>query len=160
SLMTAFTMFATFERTGRKKGAKGLFGWVQMLPWKDVRFLAPFIAMVAFMPGGAGGIVRTDFQLNQVLHTTLFSTVHFHRTVVLSVALAFFGIAYWLVPHLSKRVMTSAMNKLTIIQVALWVVGMLIMSGAMHTVGLFGAPRRTAFTDYFDSLQAAGWNPY
>src|SRR5699024_10981882 len=42
----------------------------------------------------------------------------------------------------------------------LWVVGMLIMSGAMHTVGLFGAPRRTAFTDYFDSLQAAGWNPY
>ena len=160
SLMTAFAMFATFERTGRKKGAKGLFGWVRMLPWKDVRFLAPFIAMVAFIPGGAGGIAQTNFQLNQVVHNTLFITGHFHITVGVSVALTFFGIAYWLVPHLSKRVMTSAMNKLAIIQVALWVVGMLIMSGAMHTVGLFGAPRRTAFTDYFDSLQAAGWNPY
>ncbi|MEI3608701.1 cbb3-type cytochrome c oxidase subunit I [Pseudogracilibacillus sp. SO10305] len=160
SLMTAFAMFATFERTGRKKGAKGLFGWVKMLPWKDVRFLAPFIAMVAFIPGGAGGIAQTNFQLNQVVHNTLFITGHFHITVGVSVALTFFGIAYWLVPHLSKRVMTSAMNKLAIIQVALWVVGMLIMSGAMHTVGLFGAPRRTAFTDYFDSLQAAGWNPY
>ncbi|MEJ8776718.1 cbb3-type cytochrome c oxidase subunit I [Pseudogracilibacillus sp. ICA-222130] len=160
SLMTAFAMFATFERTGRKKGAKGLFGWVKMLPWKDVRFLAPFIAMVAFIPGGAGGIAQTNFQLNQVVHNTLFITGHFHITVGVSVALTFFGIAYWIVPHLSKRVMTNTMNKLAIIQVVLWSVGMLIMSGAMHTVGLFGAPRRTAFTDYFESLQAAGWNPY
>src|SRR5699024_1781726 len=65
SLMTAFAMFATFERTGRKKGAKGLFCWVRMLPWNDVRFLAPFIAMVAFIPGGAGGIAQTNFQLTQ-----------------------------------------------------------------------------------------------
>src|SRR5699024_131178 len=160
SLMTAFAMFATFERTGRKKGATGLLGWFKYLPWKDVRFLAPFIAMVFFIPGGAGGIAQTNFQLNQVVHNTLFITGHFHITVGVSVAVTFFGIAYWLVPHLAKRVMTSKMNNLAIIQVVMWVVGMVIMSGAMHTVGLFGAPRRTAFSDYFDSLQAAGWNPY
>src|SRR5699024_11712241 len=102
-------------------------------------FLAPFIAMVFFIPGGAGGIAQTNFQLNQVVHNTLFITGHFHITVGVSVAVTFFGIAYWLVPHLAKRVMTSKMNNLAIIQVVMWVVGMVIMSGAMHTVGLFGA---------------------
>src|SRR5699024_3263743 len=53
TLMTAFSIFATFELTGRKKGAKGIFGWLKKLPWKDVRFLAPFIGMLAFIPGGA-----------------------------------------------------------------------------------------------------------
>src|SRR5699024_11031517 len=43
TLMTAFSIFATFELTGRKKGAKGIFSWLKKLPWKDVRFLAPFI---------------------------------------------------------------------------------------------------------------------
>src|SRR5699024_8308929 len=160
SLITAFAMFATFERAGRKKGGTGLLGWFKKLPWKDVRFLAPFIAMVAFIPGGAGGIDQTNFQLNQVVHNTLFITGHLHINDGVTVALTFFGIAYWLVPHLSKRVLTKRLNNLAILQVVLWVVGMVIMSGAMHTVGLFGAPRRTAFTTYFESLQAAGWDPY
>lgn len=160
SLMTAFAMFAIMERAGRKKGGKGLLGWFTKLPWKDARFLAFFFAMVAFILGGAGGIAQTNFQLNQVVHNTLFITGHFHLTVGVTVALTFFGIAYWLVPHLAKRVMTPKMNRLAVWQVLLWVVGMAIMSGSMHTVGLFGAPRRTSFTTYFDSVQAAGWDPY
>src|SRR5690625_7460217 len=39
-------------------------------------------------------------------------------------------------------------------------VGMAFLSGAMHTVGLFGAPRRTSFSDYFGSEVASGWVPY
>src|SRR5699024_1101386 len=42
SMMTAFSMFATFESRGRELGAKGLFGWLKKMPWKDARFLAPF----------------------------------------------------------------------------------------------------------------------
>lgn len=160
SLMTAFAMFAIFERTGRKKGGKGLLGWLTKLPWKDVRFLAPFLAMLTFIPGGAGGIAQTNFQLNQVVHNTLWITGHFHLTVGVTVVVTFFGIAYWLVPHLAKRTMTKKMNKLAIWQVLSWMAGMFLMSGAMHTVGLFGAPRRTSFTTYFDSVTAAGWNPY
>src|SRR5699024_11573296 len=41
-----------------------------------------------------------------------------------------------------------------------WMAGMFLMSGAMHMVGLFGAPRRTSFSDYFGSETAAGWSPY
>src|SRR5690625_1319435 len=155
SLMTAFAMFAIMERAGRRKGGTGLLGWFKKLPWKDARFLALFFAMATFILGGAGGIAQTNFQLNQVVHNTLFITGHFHLTVGVTVALSFFGIAYWLVPHLSKRVMTKKMNKLAVTQVILWMVGMFIMSGSMHLVGLFGAPRRTSFTTYFDSMQAA-----
>jgi len=160
SLMTAFAMFAIMERAGRRKGGKGLLGWFKELPWGDARFLALFFAMATFILGGAGGIAQTNFQLNQVVHNTLFITGHFHLTVGVTVAITFFGIAYWLVPHLSKRVMTPGMNKLAVWQLILWMVGMFFMSGAMHTVGLFGAPRRTSFTTYFDHAQALGWNPY
>lgn len=132
SLMTAFAMFAVFERTGRRKGAKSLLGWFKKLPWGDVRFLAPFIAMVAFIPAGAGGIAQTNNQLNQVVHNSLWIVGHFYLTLGVTVALTFFGIAYWLIPHLSKRKLTPKMNKLGIIQTIIWTIGM-----TFHNQGLF-----------------------
>lgn len=160
SLMTAFAMFYVFERTGRKLGGKGLFGWLKKLPWGDVRFLAPMIAMIAFIPAGAGGIAQTTNQLNQVVHNTMWVVGHFHLTVGTSVILTFFGISYWLIPHLSNRVLTPKMNKVGVIQTIIWTVGMIFMSGAMHWVGLLGSPRRTSYTTYGDNATALGWDPY
>ncbi|WP_102274810.1 b(o/a)3-type cytochrome-c oxidase subunit 1 [Cytobacillus massiliigabonensis] len=160
SLMTAFSLFATFESYGRSKGAKGLFGWVKKLPWGDARFVVPFIGMLSFIPAGAGGIINASFQMNQVVHNTIWVTGHFHLTVATAVVLTFFGIAYWLIPHLTGRVLTKKMNKLAIIQGVTWTVGMTFMSGAMHAAGLLGAPRRSAFSEYGGSAQAAEWIPY
>ncbi|WP_282138986.1 b(o/a)3-type cytochrome-c oxidase subunit 1 [Rossellomorea aquimaris] len=160
SLMTAFSLFATFEMYGRSKGATGLFGWFRKLPWGDARFTVPFIGMVAFIPAGAGGLINASNQMNQVVHNTIWVTGHFHLTLATSVVLTFFGIAYWLVPHLTGRVLTKAMNKLAIVQAIVWSVGMGIMSGAMHAVGLLGAPRRSSFSTYGDAPQALEWIPY
>ncbi|WP_067725533.1 b(o/a)3-type cytochrome-c oxidase subunit 1 [Oceanobacillus damuensis] len=160
SLMTAFSMFATFEITGRKKGFGGLFGWLKHLPWKDVRFLAPFIGMLAFIPGGAGGIINASHQMNAVVHNTIWVTGHFHLTVATTVILTFFGITYWLVPHLTGRTLTKEVNRLGIIQTFVWTIGMTIMSGAMHIQGLLGAPRRSAYSDYGGSEQAVEWGAY
>lgn len=160
SLMTAYAMFVVFERTARKKDGKGLIGWYKKMPWGDVRFLAPMIAMIAFIPAGAGGIVQSTNQLNQVVHNTLWVTGHFHLTIGMSVVMTFFGVSYWLVPYLSKRVLTPGINKLGVIQTIFWTAGMSIMAIAMHVVGLFGAPRRTSFTTYGDHATAAGWDPY
>ncbi|SOB99387.1 cytochrome c oxidase subunit 1 [Ureibacillus xyleni] len=160
SMMTAFAMFATFERTGRKKGAKGLLGWVKVLPWGDVRFLAPMIAMISFIPAGAGGIAQTNNQLDQVVHNTMWIVGHFHLTLGVSVVVSFCGIVYWLVPHLSKRVLTPKMNKLGVIQTLIWTLGMIFMAGSMHIVGLAGSPRRTSYTTYGDNATALGWDPY
>lgn len=160
SLMTAFSMFATFEMYGRSKGATGLFGWLRKLPWGDARFFAPFVGMLFFIPAGAGGLVNASHQLNQVVHNTIWVTGHFHLTLATTVVLTFFGAAYWLIPHLTGRVMTKAMNRLAIIQTIVWSVGMIFMSSAMHFAGLLGAPRRSSFSTYGDAPQALEWIPY
>lgn len=160
SLMTAFSMFATFEMYGRSKGTTGLFGWLRKLPWGDARFFAPFVGMLFFIPAGAGGLVNASHQLNQVVHNTIWVTGHFHLTLATTVVLTFFGAAYWLIPHLTGRVMTKAMNRLAIIQTIVWSIGMIFMSSAMHFAGLLGAPRRSAFSTYGDAPQALEWIPY
>lgn len=160
SLLTAFSMFAVFETTGRSKGYTGIFGWFKGLPWKDVRFLAPMIGMLAFIPAGTGGLINASFQLNQVIHNTIWVTGHFHLTVATTVMLTFFGISYWLIPHLTGRMLDKKINKLGIIQTIVWTVGMFFMSGSMHIAGLLGAPRRSSFSDYGGTEQAAEWIGY
>jgi cytochrome c oxidase subunit 1 len=160
SLMTVFAMLATFELAGRAKGAKEPFGWVKKLPWKDVRFLAPFLSMVIFVPAGAGGIVNASFQMNQVVHNTLWVTGHFHMTLATTVVLTFFGISYWLIPLLTNRTFTPLANRLGIVQSVVWTAGIVLMSGAMHIVGLLGSPRRTSFATYNDHPTALEWQPY
>ncbi|MET3292319.1 UNVERIFIED_CONTAM: cytochrome c oxidase subunit 1 [Brevibacillus sp. OAP136] len=160
SMMTAFSMFAVFERRGRELGGKALFGWFTKLPWKDVRFVAPFIGMAAFIPGGAGGIINASNQLNAIVHNTIWVTGHFHLTVATTVALTFFGVSYWLIPQLTGRVLTPKVNRIGMFQTGLWTVGMLLMSGAMHHVGLLGAPRRTAFAEYGTSQVPLEWLSY
>ncbi|MDI3256374.1 MAG: cbb3-type cytochrome c oxidase subunit I [Kyrpidia sp.] len=159
SLMTAFNMFAVFETAGRAKGATGLFGWFKKLPWNDVRFTAPIMGMIAFIPGGAGGIINAGYQMNEVVHNTIWVTGHFHLTVATTVAMTFFGIAYWLIPHLTGRRLTPAANKVGLAQAVIWATGMLLMSGSMHYMGLLGVPRRTAYTTYMNNPTALSWMP-
>ncbi|MDI3328138.1 MAG: b(o/a)3-type cytochrome-c oxidase subunit 1 [Alicyclobacillaceae bacterium] len=159
SLMTAFSMFAVFESAGRAKGATGLFGWFKKLPWNDVRFFAPVAGMIAFIPGGTGGIINASYQMNEVVHNTIWVTGHFHLTVGTAVAMTFFGIAYWLVPHLTGRQLTPAVNRLGLVQAVIWATGMLLMSGSMHILGLLGSPRRTAYTTYMNDPTALSWMP-
>src|SRR5699024_10794086 len=111
SLITAFSIIATFELAGRAKGGKGLFGWLTKLPWKDARFFLAFAGMVMFIPGGAGGIINSSYQLIQMVHNTWFITGHFHLTVGSVVVLTFFAISYWLIPVMTKRVFTKRLNQ-------------------------------------------------
>lgn len=160
TLITAFSIIATFELAGRSKGGKGLFGWVKKLPWKDARFFAAFMGMLLFIPGGAGGVINTSYQLNQMVHNTWWVTGHFHLTFASSVVLTFFAISYWLVPVLTKRTFTRTMNRLAILQTILWTVGMILLGGVMHFAGLKGAPRRTAYSTYGEHELGITWMSY
>ncbi|PEA55787.1 cytochrome C [Bacillus pseudomycoides] len=121
---------------------------------------APFVRMLMFIPAGAGGLVNASHQLNQVVHNTIWITGHFHLTLATSVVLIFFGIGYWLIPHLTGRVMTKEMNRLAMIQTCVWALGMVFMSAGMHFAGLLGAPRRSSFSTYGNAPQAVEWIPY
>lgn len=160
SLMTAFGIMATFELAGRSRGGKGLFGWIKKLPWNDARFFTAVMGMLIFIPAGAGGIVNASYQLNQMVHNTWFVTGHFHLTLASTVILTFFAISYWLIPVLNGRTFTKTLNNLAIVQAVLWTIGMLLMGGLMHIVGLLGAPRRTSFSTYGDNELAVTWLSY
>lgn len=161
SLITAFSLWATMELAGRERGYGGWFGWLRGLPWRDARFLALMMGMLVFIPGGAGGIILASFNLNQVVHNTMFITGHFHLTVATAVALTFIGTAFWLVPHAAGRRVTPRANRWMLAQVWLWVIGMTVMSTAQHVVGLLGAPRRTKWIDYGPNEPIAhSWDPY
>lgn len=157
SLMTAFAMFATFEIAGRQKGGKGLFGWFMKLPWRDVRFTSIFVAMAFFIPGGAGGIINASFQLNEIVHNTLWIVGHFHITVGTPVAMTFMGLTFWIIPYLTGRKFSKSMQKLGFIQIITWSIGMLLMSTSQHILGLLGAPRRTAYSGYNNHPSAMEW---
>ena len=141
SLLTAFTVIASLEYSGRRNGGTGLFGWIRKLPWGDPSVAAQLLAGILFVFGGIGGMTNASYNVNLVVHNTAWVPGHFHLTVASAATLSFMGIAYWLVPHLTGRKLWSP--KLALIQAWTWFIGMVIFSNAMHTLGLLGAPRRT-----------------
>lgn len=142
SLLTAFNVVASLEIGGRARGGKGLLGWIRTLPWGDPSYAAQNLAMILFVFGGIGGLTNASYNLNLVVHNTMWVPGHFHLTVGSAVTLSFFGISYWLVPSLAGRQLWN--RKVALVQVWTWFVGMLLMSNGLHILGLnFGAPRRS-----------------
>ncbi len=141
SLLTFFNVTASLELGGRARGGRGWLGWIPRLPWSDPSFTAQALAMVLFAFGGIGGLVNASYNVNLVVHNTMWVVGHFHLTVGSGVTLTYMGILYWLVPYLTGRALWS--RRLGLIQPWLWLVGMGLMSFVQHWLGLLDMPRRT-----------------
>jgi cytochrome c oxidase subunit 1 len=142
SLMTAFTLAASLENAGRARGGKGLLGWIRALPWDNPSVLALLLGLIAFIPGGAGGIVNASFTLNQAVHNTTWIPGHFHLQVATLVTMAVMGTAFWLIPHLTGKALVRP--GLAWASIWLWFIGMFLMTFALHWMGfLWGIPRRS-----------------
>lgn len=141
SLITAFSIMAALEMGGRKRGGKGLLGWIPKLPWGDPALSTQLIAMLIFVLGGITGLINASFSVNQVVHNTTWVPGHFHMTVGTAVALSFMGIAYWLVPWLTDRELWG--RKMAVAQGWIYGVGVLVFGRGMASAGLEGMPRRT-----------------
>ena len=144
SLITAFTIAATLEHAGRKRGAKGLFNWLGHLPYfrKD-NFLFGYLicGLILFIFGGMTGIVNASYSLNNVVHNTAYQPGHFHMTVAGPVFLAILGMSMYLLKELTgKKIQFPVFNTMV---PYLWVVGLLIFSTGLISGGLMGEPRRT-----------------
>ncbi len=142
SVLTAFNVIASMEIGGRARGGKGLLGWVRALPWNDPSFVAQNLAMILFAFGGISGLTNASYNLNLVIHNTMWVPGHFHLTVGSATTLGFMGISYWLVPKLTGKELFSRRTALW--QAWLWFIGMTLMSNGLHILGLrYGVPRRT-----------------
>ncbi len=140
SLITAFTVAASLEVGGRRRGGKGLLGWIGALPWKDASFTAQVLAMASFIFGGAGGFINASFNLNMLIHNTAWVPGHFHLTVGTAVTLTFFGMTFWLMPHLLGKPLFRP--RMALWSAWTWFVGMMIFGFGMHWQGLLAVPRR------------------
>jgi cytochrome c oxidase subunit 1 len=149
SMLTAFTIAASLEIAGRRRGGKGVIGWLGALPWSNASFTAQILAMFAFIFGGAGGIVNASFNLNMLVHNTAWIPGHFHLTVGTAVTLTFFGITFWLLPHLTRKPLYRP--RMALWSAWTWFVGMMIFAVGMHWQGLLAVPRRA----YISNLPAA-----
>jgi cytochrome c oxidase subunit 1 len=153
SLLTAFTVAASLEVGGRRRGGKGVLGWIGKLPWNSAAFTAQVLAMVAFIFGGAGGIVNASFNLNMLVHNTAWIPGHFHLTVGTAVTLTFFGITFWLIPHLVKKPLYRP--RMALWASWTWFVGMMIFAIGMHWQGLLAVPRRAHIANLPEALAQA-----
>lgn len=165
SLITAFTLAASLEYSGRKRGGKGLFGWMFKLPYfeKDRWLFSYLIAgLIIFIFGGISGIVNASYQMNTAVHNTAWIPGHFHLTVAGPVLLAFMGMSLYLLgKYLNKEI---KMRGWTLSVPYLWMVGVFIFSWGMMRGGLIGLPRRTntgaSYANPNSALYQADWISY
>ncbi|RMF38615.1 MAG: cytochrome C oxidase subunit I [Chloroflexi bacterium] len=157
SLLTAFTVVASLETGARARGGKGLLGWVLKLPWNDPSYAAQNLAMILFAFGGISGITNASYNINLVVHNTVWVPGHLHLTVGTGVTLSFMGISYWLLPKLTGKELWN--RKVALAQAWLWFVGMIFMSNGLHLLGLhFGVPRRTPLG--MAAYAQPAWRPF
>jgi len=164
SFITAFTLAASLEYAGRKRGAKSLLGFFGKLPYLDPnRFLFAYLiaGLFLFIFGGLTGLVNASGQLNNVVHNTAWLPGHFHMTVAGPVFLAIIGMSTYLYSKTSgKRIFLPKVN---VIIPYLWVIGILIFSTGMSWGGLIGEPRRTnlglTYLNPKDPLFTPEWVP-
>jgi len=164
SFITAFTIAASLEYAGRRRGAKGLLGFFGKLPYLDPnRFLFAYLisGLFLFIFGGLTGIVNASYQLNNVIHNTAWLPGHFHMTVAGPVFLGIIGMSTYLFSKLSGK--PIFLPKLNVIIPYLWVIGILIFSTGLSWGGLIGEPRRTnlglTYLDPKNELFTPEWVP-
>ena len=155
SLATAFSVVASLEIGGRKRGGTGLFGWIRKLPWGDPSVAAQVLAMFTFVFGGITGLINASYTVNQVIHNTTWIPGHFHMTVGSAVALTFMGIAYWVIPYLTGRKLWG--KGIAVAQSWVYTVGVLIFARGMISGGLEGMPRRTFWAESAYAGEKAEW---
>lgn len=165
SLITAFTIAASLEYAGRRKGATGLFNWMGKLPYFDKNnWFFPYLitGLIIFVFGGIGGIINASYQMNTVIHNTAWVPGHFHLTVAGPVLLAFLGGSLYLIGQfMNKKI---RMRGMAMIMPYIYTIGLFIMSYGLKIGGLKGMPRRTntgaSYANPDSTLYQADWITY
>ena len=141
SLLTAFNIAATIERSGRKRGATGLLDWMWKQPWGDPVVAAQFCGMFLFIFGGISGLMNASFNMNVALHNTAWVVGHFHTTLAGAVFLTYISILFWMMPAIRNRKLWT--RPLATAHVYTWFVGMLLFAAFMGRAGMEGSVRRS-----------------
>ena len=139
-------IIASLEVHARAHGAKGLFGWIAMLPWRNPAMSAMGFAVVNLALGGALSFVLIQEKLAPLLSDTFFVPGYFHFLTVGTVTLTFLAALVYVLPALTGRTLWRP-------QVLRWMphvasAGLLLFGGAGVAAGYLGVPRRVLTVSY------------
>jgi cytochrome c oxidase subunit I len=121
-----------------------VFNWIATMWGGRIKFAAPMLFSVGgimlFFTAGAGGVVNTAIPLDFITHDSYFVVGHFHLLLMGTVSLAFTGFIYYLFPLMTGRMYNEKAAKIHFI---LAFIGIILVFGTQHVLGLYGQPRRT-----------------
>jgi cytochrome c oxidase subunit 1 len=145
---------ASLEVHARAHGARGLFGWIGMLPWRNPAMAAIGFAVVNLALGGALSFVLIQGKLAVLLSDTFFVPGYFHFLTVGTVTLTFLAAFLYVLPALTGRPLwrPEVLRRMPHLATA----GLALFGGAGVAAGYLGVPRR-AFDVAYDGAAPAAW---
>lgn len=153
--VAAFLIIVTsLEAAARARGARGLFGWLRALPWRDPAVPAFVMAVVNLAFGGIFAFVLIQEKLAPLLSDTFFVPGYFHFLTVGTVSLTLIAALLRLLPALGGRAPSSP----ALLRWLPYVLtgGLLLFGGAGIAAGLSGMPRRILDAAY-EGAAPGGW---
>jgi len=137
---------ASLEVHARGAGARGLFGWIRMLPWANPAMSAIGLAVVNLALGGSLSFVLIQEKLAPLLSDTFFVPGYFHFLTVGTVTLTFLAALACVLPALTGRAIWRP-------QLMRWMphlatAGLLLFGAGGVAAGYLGAPRRVLDVGY------------
>jgi cytochrome c oxidase subunit I len=144
---------ASLEAHARAAGARGLFGWLRLLPWREPATAALAMAVVNLALGGTLAFVLIQEQLASLLSDTFFVPGYFHFLTVGTVTLTLLAALTRVVPGLTGRALWAP-RLLTALPYVV-TAGLLLFSLAGVAAGLMGMPRRMLDVGFAGAAPAA-----
>jgi cytochrome c oxidase subunit 1 len=121
-----------------------VFNFIATMWGSRIKFAAPMLFTVGgimfFYSAGAGGVVNTAIPLDFLTHASYFVVGHFHLFMMGTVTMMFTGFIYYLFPMITGRMYNE---KAATVQFIMTFVGIALVFGTQHILGLYGEPRRT-----------------
>ena len=137
---------SSLEAHARACGARGLFGWLRMLPWQEPAMTAIGMAAVNLALGGIFAFVLIQERLAPLLSDTFFVPAYFHFLTIGTVTLTLLAAFAWSMPALFDRPLWAA-GLLRVLPYSL-TLGLTIFGAAGMTAGINGMPRRVLDVSY------------
>jgi cytochrome c oxidase subunit 1 len=137
---------ASLQACAHGQGARGLFGWLHRLPWRNPSFAAIGMAAVCALGGGAIANVLIQERFAPLLSDTFAVPGYFHFFTAGTVTLTFLGALMYMIPALRGRRLPGL--GLAVRLPYAQTIGVYLFGIAGVWAGYLGMPRRALEFDY------------
>lgn len=146
TVLVFLVIVASLEVHARAQGARGLFGWLRMLPWRNPAMSAVAMAVVNLALGGALSFVLIQEHFASMLSDTFFVPAYFHFLTLGTVTLTLVAALVYVIPGLTRAALWRP-------AVLVWLpyamtLGLAVFGLAGVAAGLAGVPRRAMDISY------------